>query len=134
MPASSRLGAALLSLLLFALFIAVWHVATLPTAGTQTADSEYAKLVGAAAASGQKSAMPTPKEVALRLWEHAKDPFFVRGTNDQGIGIQLAYSIGRVLLGFGLAALLAIPLGFVIGMSPLLYRAFDPFIQVLKPI
>jgi nitrate/nitrite transport system permease protein len=43
-------------------------------------------------------------------------------------------SIGRVLLGFGLAALVAIPLGFVIGMSPLLYRAFDPFIQVLKPI
>jgi nitrate/nitrite transport system permease protein len=58
----------------------------------------------------------------------------VRGTNDQGIGIQIAYSIGRVLLGFGLAALVAIPLGFLIGMSPLLYRAFDPFIQVLKPI
>jgi nitrate/nitrite transport system permease protein len=38
------------------------------------------------------------------------------------------------MLGFGLAALIAIPLGFVIGMSPLLYRAFDPFIQVLKPI
>jgi nitrate/nitrite transport system permease protein len=58
----------------------------------------------------------------------------VRGTNDQGIGIQISYSIGRVLLGFGLAALVAIPLGFLIGMSPLLYRAFDPFIQVLKPI
>ena len=40
----------------------------------------------------------------------------------------------RVGLGFGLAALLAIPLGFVIGMSPLMYRALDPFIQVLKPI
>ena len=40
----------------------------------------------------------------------------------------------RVLLGFGCAALVAIPLGFVIGMSPLLYRAFDPFIQILKPI
>ena len=37
-------------------------------------------------------------------------------------------------LGFGLAALVAIPLGFVIGMSPLVYRALDPFIQVLKPI
>ena len=58
----------------------------------------------------------------------------MRGTNDQGIGIQLAYSIGRVMLGFGLAALVAIPLGFLIGMSPLLYRALDPFIQVLKPI
>jgi nitrate/nitrite transport system permease protein len=37
-------------------------------------------------------------------------------------------------LGYLLAALVAIPLGFVIGMSPLLYRALDPFIQVLKPI
>jgi nitrate/nitrite transport system permease protein len=44
------------------------------------------------------------------------------------------YSVGRVLLGFALAALLAIPLGFLIGMSPLAYRAFDPFIQILKPI
>jgi ABC-type nitrate/sulfonate/bicarbonate transport system permease component len=26
------------------------------------------------------------------------------------------------------------PLGFLIGMSPLLHRALDPFIQVLKPI
>ncbi len=135
MPRSDRLGAALLSLLMFALFIAIWHGATMPSSsGGQAADSEYAKMLGSAAASGQKSAMPTPKDVALKLWAHARDPFYVRGTNDQGIGIQIAYSIGRVLLGFGLAALVAIPLGFLIGMSPLLYRAFDPFIQVLKPI
>jgi nitrate/nitrite transport system permease protein len=30
--------------------------------------------------------------------------------------------------------LTALPLGFAIGMSPLLYKALDPFIQVLKPI
>ena len=45
-----------------------------------------------------------------------------------------SHSLLRVGLGFGLAALLAIPLGFLIGMSPMLYRALDPFIQVLKPI
>ena len=134
MPRSARFAAALISLLLFAAFLAVWHVATLPAASGQAADSEYAKLVGAAAASGQKSAVPSPKDVVLKLWEHVKDPFYVRGTNDQGIGVQLAYSIGRVMLGFGLAALVAIPVGFLIGMSPLLYRALDPFIQVLKPI
>jgi nitrate/nitrite transport system permease protein len=134
MPRSTRLASALLSCVLFAVFVGIWHVATLPTRGVQASDAEYAKLLGSAAASGQKSAMPSPKDVALKLWEHARDPFFVRGTNDQGIGIQLAYSIGRVMLGFGLAALVAIPLGFLIGMSPLLYRAFDPFIQILKPI
>ena len=56
---------------------------------------------------------------ARKLWQHLKDPFYDRGTNDKGIGMQLAYSIGRVLLGFLLAVLVAIPLGFLIGMSPL---------------
>ena len=134
MMRSGRFASALLSILMFALFLAIWQVATRPGGGEQAADTEYAKMLGSAAASGQKSAMPSPKDVGLKMWEHVKDPFYVRGTNDQGIGIQIAYSIGRVMLGFGLAALVAIPLGFLIGMSPLLYRAFDPFIQVLKPI
>ena len=124
----------LLSLLILAVFLAVWQLATLPAPGQTTVDPEYAKLVGAAAASGQKSAMPSPAEVGAKLWEHLQDPFYVRGTNDKGIGIQLAYSIGRVLVGFTLAALVAIPLGFLFGMSPLLYKALDPFIQVLKPV
>src|SRR3990172_7661357 len=50
--------ASALSVLLFLLFIGVWHAATLPAVAQQSVDSEYAKLVGAAAASGQKSAFP----------------------------------------------------------------------------
>jgi nitrate/nitrite transport system permease protein len=123
-----------LSLLIFLLFVAVWHAATLPTAGERTVDAEYAKLVGAAAATGQKTAFPAPTDVGAKIWGHVKEPFYDRGPNDKGIGIQLAYSLARVLLGFFLAALVAIPSGFLIGMSPLLHRALDPFIQVLKPI
>ena len=67
-------------------------------------------------------------------WKHLSNPFYDNGPNDKGIAIQLAYSLGRVALGFLLACLVAVPLGFVIGMSPLLHKAFDPFIQVLKPI
>ncbi len=125
---------ALLSFLILCLFLGVWHVATLPEKGAQVVDDEYAKLVGAAAASGQKSAMPGPVDVGKKVWSHLTDPFYVRGTNDKGIGIQLAYSIMRVLVGFSLAALVAIPLGFLIGMSPTVYKALDPFIQVLKPV
>lgn len=66
--------------------------------------------------------------------EELRDPFYDAGPNDKGIGIQLAYSIGRVLTGFSLAALIAIPVGFVIGMSPMWSRALDPYIQLLKPI
>jgi nitrate/nitrite transport system permease protein len=123
-----------LSLLLFLAFIGVWHAATLPSSSEQTVDPEYAKLVGAAAATGQKSAFPGPAEVGGRIRAHLKEPFFDRGPNDKGIGIQLAYSLARVLAGYLLAALVAIPIGFLIGMSPLVYRALDPFIQVLKPI
>jgi nitrate/nitrite transport system permease protein len=114
--------------------VGAWHLATLPKAGTSTADAEYAKLVGAQAAVGAKSAFPTPADLGRKLAEHLRDPFYDRGPNDKGIGVQLGYSIARVLLGFSLAALVAVPCGFLIGMSPLVYRALDPFIQVLKPI
>ena len=126
--------AALLSLLLLTSFLALWFVLTLPSGGSQVVDDEYAKLVGSAAATGQKSAFPTPQDFAAKVYEHISDPFYDRGSNDKGIGIQLGYSVARVLAGFSLAAMVAIPLGFLIGMSPLMFRALDPFIQVLKPI
>ena len=129
-----RLMGGLITVLLLALGIGIWHLATLPKGGATAADSEYAKLVGAQAAVGAKSAFPTPAELGRKLVEHVRDPFYDKGPNDKGIGVQLAYSIGRVLLGFGLAALVAVPVGFLIGMSPLIYRSLDPFIQVLKPI
>jgi nitrate/nitrite transport system permease protein len=126
--------ALLLSVTLLLLLLGVWHVATLPSAGQQTVDPEYAKLVGAAAATGQKSALPGPAEVGAKLWSHVINPIYDNGPNDKGIGIQLAHSLMRVLAGFSLAALVAIPVGFLIGMSPTVYKALDPFIQVLKPV
>jgi nitrate/nitrite transport system permease protein len=126
--------AALLSLAIAALLIGVWHVGTLPSAGQQNVDAEYAKLVGASAASGQKSALPGPGDVGAKLWAHILNPVYDNGPNDKGIGIQLAYSLARVLCGYFLAAAVAIPFGFLIGMSPVLYKALDPFIQVLKPV
>ena len=110
------------------------NIATMPRQGAQVVDDEYAKLVGASAATGQKSTFPSPVDVGAKLVEHLSDPFYDRGANDKGIGIQLAWSVSRVALGFGLAALIAIPLGFLIGMSKVMFQALDPFIQVLKPI
>jgi nitrate/nitrite transport system permease protein len=129
--------APLLSALFFALFVGVWYLATSTTAAPvagPAVDPEYAALLGAQAATGGQSAMPGPGEVAAKIWEHVLDPFYDRGTNDKGLGIQIGYSIARVLGGYLLAALVAIPLGFLIGMSPLVYKALDPFIQILKPI
>ncbi len=126
--------AAVLSFVIFAVFLAAWQIATSGTSAVPAGmDPEYAKLLGATATQG-KSAMPTPLEVGAKIWGHLRDPFYDRGTNDKGIGIQLAYSVARVALGYFLAVLVALPLGFLIGMSPLVYRALDPFIQIMKPV
>ena len=131
----------LLSLLLFALLVGVWQLATLPkqAAAPQLTPEqiEYAKLMGkdpAQAAAPVKSAFPTPADMGRTIVEQLRHPFYDNGPNDKGIGIQIGHSLLRVALGFGLAALVAIPLGFLIGMSPLVYRVLDPFIQLLKPI
>jgi nitrate/nitrite transport system permease protein len=131
---SEKLRALILSLLILGVFLAAWQIGTMPFTSAKVVDDEYAKLVGAAASTGQKSAFPTPMDVGRKLAEQLSDPFYDKGPNDKGIGIQLAWSVGRVALGFGLAALVAVPLGFLIGMSRLVFQALDPFIQVLKPI
>ena len=132
--APERLRAFIVTLLILLVFVGAWHIATSPVGGAVKVDEEYAKLVGAAAATGQKSAFPTPLDFLKTVGGHLANPFYDNGPNDKGLGIQLAFSIGRVAAGFALAALVAVPLGFVIGMSRVLYSALDPFIQVLKPI
>jgi nitrate/nitrite transport system permease protein len=133
MSSNLTLRASVLSFVIFALFIAAWHIATRQTGSVAAMDPEYAKLMGLTATTG-KSAMPGPFDVAAKIWEHLKNPFYDRGPNDKGLGIQLAYSIGRVMLGYSIAVCVAIPTGFIIGMSPLMSKALNPFIQVMKPI
>jgi len=130
---SSDVRAYLVSALILVTFLLAWHLAVTGGGGGQKMDPEYAKLMGLSATQG-KSAMPGPLDVGATLWGHIKDPFYVRGTNDVGLGLQLGHSILRVMAGYLLAMAVAIPLGFLIGMSPLMSRALDPFIQVLKPI
>ena len=122
--------AVLVSLVLLAVFLGVWQLSyKAPEAGG--AMSEYEMLMGGAA---DEARVPPPSDIIGHAIEELSNPFYDAGPNDKGIGIQLGYSIFRVLTGFGLAALLAIPLGFLIGMSPLMYKALNPFIQILKPI
>jgi nitrate/nitrite transport system permease protein len=134
MKAASLTGrAAVVSLALLFSFLVAWHLATRGTGSVQQMSPEYAKLMGATATQG-KSAMPGPLDVGAKLWEHLRRPFYDNGPNDKGVGIQLAFSIARVMIGYLLAVAVAVPVGFLIGMSPLMSKALDPFIQVLKPI
>jgi len=126
------LKSALLSLLFFVVLVGAWHLATLPKGERSAATDEYARLLGKGAKKSE--GFPTPAQIGETIVKNLSEPFYDRGPNDKGIGIQLAHSLARVGLGYLLAIVLAVPLGFVIGMSPLVYRALDPFIQVLKPI
>ncbi len=138
----SRVQSSLLSVAVLVVLLATWHVATLPVATSRVATSltpeqiEYQKMLGKdpGAATVKTAGFPTLSQMGDTVARNLAHPFYDNGPNDKGIGIQLGWSLLRVGLGFGLAAVVAIPLGFLIGMSPLVHRALDPFIQVLKPI
>jgi len=130
---STRLRAAVISALIFLVFISIWTLATLPTTAPVTGqDAEYAALMGGG--TEKSEGFPTPLTVGKAFVKFLSDPFYVKGPNDKGIGIQLAYSLARVGVGFLLAMVVAVPLGFVIGRSKMMTLALDPYIQVLKPI
>ncbi len=128
--ASLNVRAALVSLILLAVSLGVWEALNQPPEASE-ALSEFELLMGGA---DDEARVPPPSQVLEHAWTELSNPFYDAGPNDKGIGIQLAYSLYRVLTGYFAAALVAIPLGFVIGMSPLMYKALNPFIQVLRPI
>jgi len=78
--------------------------------------------------------LPPPTEVFSKLVLALSNPFYVAGANDAGVGVQIATSLLRVLAGFSLAMVVALPIGFFVGTSPVLSRAVDPFVQVLRPV
>ncbi len=122
--------AAIVSLLLLFVILVIWEALNQAPAAT-TALSEYELLMGGA---DQQARVPPPSKIIGHAYDELSRPFYDAGPNDKGIGIQLAYSLYRVLTGYLAAAIVAIPLGFIIGMSPLMHKALNPFIQVLRPI
>ncbi|WP_305075676.1 nitrate ABC transporter permease [Propionivibrio sp.] len=97
------------------LLIGIWHVATMKG--------------GAAGAT-----IPSP----AKTWEAAAklfaDPFYSNGPNDQGIGWNILASLERVGIGFGFAALVGIPAGFLLGRFALLSSLVNPLISLLRPV
>ncbi|WP_147104183.1 ABC transporter permease [Nesterenkonia populi] len=109
-----RLRAAALFVVAFAVFIGGWQLLT-----TGYDDGGLA---------------PTPAASWERLVEVLAGAFTHNPPNDVGILFHLLASLQRVILGFGLAALAAIPLGLLLGTSKTINAALDPFIQVLRPV
>ena len=107
-PLMQRLIPAMCGLLLL---VVIWQIAALNSSG-----------------------FPTP----LSTWQAAMtmfaDPFYYAGPNDQGIGWNVLASLQRVAIGFGLAALVGIPAGFLIGRFTFLARMLNPIIALLRPV
>ena len=77
---------------------------------------------------------PTP----LATWQEAvklfSDPFYSNGPNDEGLGWNILFSLKRVAMGFGLAGVVGIPMGFLIGRSKVVGAMLNPLISLLRPV
>jgi nitrate/nitrite transport system permease protein len=82
----------------------------------------------------KNSSFPSPAVTAQEALRLFADPFYSKGPNDQGIGWNILASLKRVAVGFGLAAAVGIPLGFMVGRFKFLAGMFNPVISLLKPV
>lgn len=94
-----------------ALLVGIWHLLTM-----------------------KGGSFPTPAATFTEAVKVFSDPFYSNGPNDQGIGWNILFSLQRVAVGFGLAALVGIPLGFMIGRFPFLSNMVSPLISLLRPV
>jgi nitrate/nitrite transport system permease protein len=78
--------------------------------------------------------IPSPAETFHQAIDVFSDPFYSKGPNDQGVGWNVLSSLQRVAVGFGLAAAIGIPAGFMIGRFTFLSRMFNPLISLLRPV
>jgi nitrate/nitrite transport system permease protein len=78
--------------------------------------------------------MPTPPEAFVKNLDFILHPFYRRGPGNLGLGWLLLASLRRVCIGFLLGAIVAIPVGFLIGMSEIAWKILNPIIQVFKPV
>lgn len=80
------------------------------------------------------SGLPGPAKTWASATELFANPFYQKGPNDQGIGWNVLHSLARVGMGFGLAALIGIPFGFMIGRFAFMSRMAAPIISLLRPV
>ncbi|AFZ29645.1 nitrate ABC transporter, inner membrane subunit [Gloeocapsa sp. PCC 7428] len=111
---NNNVQAFVLFLILLLLFLGVWEL------GAQL--NIFSQLV------------PSASQTLQAFWGWVSDPFFDYGPNDKGIGWHVLSSLRRVVTGFLIGSAIAIPLGILIGLSDVVSKAVDPYIQILKPV
>jgi nitrate/nitrite transport system permease protein len=136
-----------LTVLIALALIGAWALATRPpsfhpekhTAGELEMMEFNGDIVRAAAGNylynpAKMQGLPGPAAVWQKARTELGEAFVKKGTNDHGIAYLIGYTLQRFFTGFLAASVIAIVLGVLIGLSPMLYTALNPFIQLLKPI
>ena len=138
-----------ISVFFLGIFLLAWHVATIsppfdPTGKTdeelmvmefngdimQTDDGQYVWNPEKEKVKG----VPGPVTVLEKAWIELNEAFVIKGTNDHGIAFLVGYTVSRFSVGFLAASGVAILVGIILGLNQMLFRALNPFIQILKPI
>jgi len=139
----------LISVFLLAIFLIGWHLFTLRASFDpkglseeqlqllefngdviKTADGRYEWNPEKEKVKG----VPGPLAVFEKAREELGEAFVKKGTNDHGIGYLVLYTVSRFAAGFLAASVVAVALGVLLGLNKVLFRAVNPYIQILKPI
>ena len=138
-----------ISVVLLGIFLVVWQLLTLRPAFDPTGKTEDQLTLlefngdiirtddGGYIWNPEKEkvkGVPGPFMIIEKSWEELTGAFEIRGTNDHGIAYLVGYTVSRFGAGFLVASVTAILLGIILGLNQLLFRAVNPFIQILKPI
>ncbi|MBT0570795.1 nitrate ABC transporter permease [Curvibacter sp. CHRR-16] len=107
----------------------LWHSVLPPVLGLA-----LLVLIWELVSKGTAGSIPGPNATLQEAVELFSKPFYRNGPNDQGVGWNVLNSLQRVALGFGLAAVVGIPAGFLIGRFDFLGRMFNPIISLLRPV
>lgn len=78
--------------------------------------------------------LPTPLLTFKTLAAMLARPFYVNADGTMGVGNLVYLSLGRVFMGFGAASIVAIPLGILVGLSPVAKKIMDPIAAVMRPV
>lgn len=81
-----------------------------------------------------ETSLPSPFQVVKETHELILNPFFYKSDTNKGLFWLILASLKRVTLGYILAILIGIPIGFLISLIPFLFRAINPIIQLLRPV
>lgn len=111
-----------LPLIVLVLIIQVWNQIAVWVEDFPTPSDTYVAAFGGETSQGDE------------LEGVLSDPFYVENQDDKGIFWQILESLKRVFAGFAIAIIVGVPLGLFIGMSKNAQYAFDPFIQIFKPV